>query len=233
MFVKTVFGYTMDGFTNSVGSNNQFGNTGANSWTLHSLLQLLKKANLNPWLQVEMSMNEEEWLGFAEYLCASYDPSIDTPSSKPWAFKRYRQGQVQPWIELFKEILLELSNETWNSMFAPWIFLGISMVDSVTNSVVSDGALYGLFQERVISILKSSPYWSSSVEAKFTFVIGGWAVQRGQDGYGQTAAVYSPSSKLVTIAGYNGGWERGQLSTNSKDGFLGILVLFIFSFCFF
>lgn len=223
MFVKTGFGYTMDGFTNLVGGNNQFGTRG-NSWTLPSLLRLVRNAKLDPWLQIEMCMSEVEWLAFAEFMCATYDPAVDTPASKPWAYKRYSQGNVRPWIDFFEKILLELSNETWNGMFAPWIFLGVDMTDAATSAVVGSGTLYGMFQEHVIGILKSSPYWSTSADSKFTFVIGGFAVQRGQDGYGQTAARSSPSSKLVTIAGYNGGWERGQLATNSKDGFLGILV---------
>ena len=223
-FATTGFAYSMDGFTNAVGGNNQYGNSNGNSWTLPSLLSVIRKANLNPWLQIEMCMSEVEWLGLVEYLCATYDPLHDTPAAKPWAYKRFSQGQVLPWIESFQKILLELSNETWNWLFFPWTFLGLEMVDSVTKKTIGDGTLYGIFQERVISILKSSPYWSAKVEAKFTFVIGGWAAQLGEDGYGQMAAKNSPSSKLVTVAGYNGGWERGQLTTDSKDGFLGILV---------
>ena len=105
-------------------------------------------------------------------------------------------------------------------------FTGVEMVDEITTETVSNAALYGLFQERHIQLMKSSPYWTAEAEEKVVFVIGGWAVQNGgPEGYGQLAARYSPSSSMITIAGYNGGWERSQVSSDTREGFMSALML--------
>ena len=224
-FVKTGFSYTMEGFTNPSGGLDQMGPSMQSSWTLPSLLGLAERLGVEPWLQLEMCMDDWEWQGMVEFLCASYDPLVDTPASKPWAYKRYAQGRAEPWLDAFSKILFEISNETWNWLFAPWTFLGTQMPDSVTGRTVADGELYGLFQERVVQIMKSSPYWSAAAEEKFVFVIGGFAVQLDSSGFGQQAAVHSQSSKLMTVAGYNGGWERGIIGDDSPDGFMGAVLL--------
>lgn len=226
MFIKSSFSYSMDSLTDVAGNLAQWGNVRASVWTLHSLLSSTAKAGIKPWIQLELCMTDSEWLGFVEFMCASYDPNVDTPLSKPWAHKRYARGVQTPWLEQFPKILFELSNENWNYMFFPWTFTGVSMVDEVTGTRVSDAVLYGFFQERVIQLMKSSPYWSAEAEEKFVFVIGGWAAQNSDvNGYGQLASQFSPSSSLLTIAGYNGGWERGQASTDSREGFLSALML--------
>lgn len=211
----------MENFTNPIGNSDLWGNTAATSHSLPSLLKIIKKGGLRPWLQVEMCMDEKEWLGFVEYFCAPYDPIKDKPDAKPWAYKRYLQGQVRPWLDEFDTILFEISNETWNPLFKPWFFNWISMPDTVDGRLYSSGELYGLFQEYVIGVLKSSPYWSQEAEKKFEFVLGGWAMQTGDDGYGQQAQRLSPSSHHVTVAAYNGGWDENVSSpqASSKDLF--------------
>lgn len=78
----------------------------------------MRKAKVDPWLQIEFHMQPEEWLALVEYMAASYDPKVDSPTSRrPWAL--ICQGQVRPWTDEFVKIFLELGNETWNSMFRP------------------------------------------------------------------------------------------------------------------
>ncbi len=206
--VRTRWGYSMKSFTDSIGNSEFWGNSGLSSHGLPSLLRIIKKGKLDPWLQIEMCMDEKEWLGFVEYFCAPYSPDEDSPEKKPWAYKRYQQGQKEPWIKEFDRILFEMSNETWNGLFKPWFFYGISMPDVSAKKQYVSGEIYGLFQEYVVGILKSSPYWSLEVDEKFQFILGGWALQTGDDGYGQQAMKMSPTSDYLTIAAYNGGWDE-------------------------
>ena len=119
-FIKSGFSYSMDSMMDVAGNMAQWGNVQASAWTLHSLLSSTLKADINPWIQLEMCMMDEEWLGFVEYMCAPYDPQVDTPASKPWAYKRYSRGVHAPWLSKFSKILFEFSNENWNYLFFPW-----------------------------------------------------------------------------------------------------------------
>ncbi len=206
--IRSRWGYSMKSFTDPIGNSELWGNSLSTSHGLSSLLRIIKNSGCNPWLQIEMCMDEEEWLGFVEYFCAPFDPDHDTPFKKPWAHKRYLQGQKEPWLGQFDRVLFEISNETWNPLFKPWFFNWISMVDQADKHQYNSGEIYGLFQEYVIGVLKSSPYWSREAEQKFEFVLGGWAQQTGKDGYGQQARRMSPSSHHLMIAAYNGGWDE-------------------------
>lgn len=222
--VKTGFGYTGEALVNPPGVTTLRGNSDALNHNLPSLLRVMRKAGVNPWLQIEMFMSREEWLGIFEYLAAPYNPAVDTPQSKPWAYKRYQQGQTAPWLNEFDKVYFELSNETWNPMFAPWGFSGTNMPDAVTGQTYGDGRLYGLFQEYVRSIFLASPYWSPILEDKVDWVIGGWAAQSDANGYGQQAAAASPHSEWMTLAAYNGGWDEGAPpATLNDEGFFKAL----------
>lgn len=202
--IKTGFRtYDMAQITNSGGVMSARRTSRLN--TLPQLLKVMRKAGVRPWLQMEFHMNPQEWLAFAEYMAAPYDPKSDTPISKPWAYKRFKQGQAKPWVDEFDRFYFELGNETWNGLFYPWIF--DDTIDSASGKNYTSGQVYGMFQEYVISILRSSPYWRrAKLENKFVFVLGGWAAQR----YGRDAASVSPSSQYLTIAAYNGGWDEGE-----------------------
>lgn len=173
--------------------------------TLPQTLRIIEQAGLRPWLQVEPHFSPAEWLGLVEYLAAPYDPAVDSPESKPWAYQRYLQGQQTPWVQVFDQWKFELGNETWNNLFAPWVFE--AMTDAATGQRYSPGAVYGLYQEYVLRILRSSPYWQTAgLDQRFAFVLGGW---NGFD-YGRDAAQRSPNSHYLTIAAYNGGWDAGE-----------------------
>ncbi|MHB8622293.1 MAG: hypothetical protein ACYDBA_02855 [Sulfuricaulis sp.] len=202
LVITGIHSYDMEQLTNSGGviSGTQKLNT------LPQTLATIRKAGLQPWLQIEFPMSPQEWLAFVEYMAAPYNPKIDTPASKPWAYKRYRQGQTKPWVDDFNRIYFELSNETWNRLFAPWFFS--PMTDAVSKQGYSAGQVYGMFQEYVRSVMRSSPYWRpANLDRKFIFVLGGWA---GNMGYSHGAASASPSSDLLTIAAYNGGWDQAE-----------------------
>ncbi len=193
--------YDVEQFTNPGGAINgvRYGNT------LPQMLDVMRRADVLPWLQTEMHMSPEEWLALVEYMAAPYDPEVDTPRSKPWAWKRYRQGQEKPWMEEFDRIYFELSNETWNWLFRPWVFE--SMPDAATGRKIPRGEVYGIYQEFVRSVMRGSPYWrSADLDEKFVFMLGGWSGNR----YGRQAAEGSPHSEYMTIAAYNGGWDEGE-----------------------
>ncbi|RTL52739.1 MAG: hypothetical protein EKK46_10320 [Rhodocyclaceae bacterium] len=174
--------------------------------TLPQTLRAMKAAGVQPWLQVEFHMSPQEWLGLIEYLAAPYDPAVDTPVRKPWAYKRYRQGQSRPWTEEFDKVYFELSNETWNGLFSPWTFP--AMRDAASDRNYSPGQVYGLYQEYVRGVMAGSPYWQSAgLNKKLAFVLGGWAANMG---YSHDAAAASPSSDYLAIAAYNGGWDEAE-----------------------
>ena len=203
-FIKTFrSSYNMDQLTNPAGVINS---TGGN--TLPQFFTILERLNLRPWLQIEFFMTPEEWLGFVEYLAAPFDPDVDSAENKPWAAKRVAQGRQAPWVDSFERIFFEISNETWNGLFSPWTFQ--AMRDAKTQKTLDRGTVYGLFQEWVIDQLRASPYWSTELAQKFEFVIGGWAIQAGESGYGARAVAASPRSRHMTIAAYNGGWDEGE-----------------------
>ena len=195
-------GYDLEQLTNPAGTISATGRRN----TLPQILQELSLEGLDPWLQVELYLLPGDWPKLVEYLAAPYDPSTDSPKTKPWAFKRFSQGRAAPWTDAFQQINFELSNETWNSIFQPWVFP--NMVDSETHRQVNNGTVYGLYQEQVIRALKSSPWWASQhLDTKFKFILGGFAFVPQ---WSLDAVRASPSSDLVTIAVYNGGWDRGQ-----------------------
>ena len=90
---------------------------------------------------------EEEWEALIEYLGVPYDPGIDTPASKPYAYKRYvqRGDNGTPWTDEFREILVELGNESWHNgnRFPQWDGFG------PPNWVHAGGKEYGLFAKYI------------------------------------------------------------------------------------
>ncbi len=59
----------------------------------------------------------------------------------------------------------------------------------------------------MIAQLRASPYWRrAGLNDKVQFVLGGWASQS----YGAEAASASPSSDLMAVGAYIGGWDEGE-----------------------
>jgi hypothetical protein len=198
-FIKSSWSYTMEELTNPAGVAGGRGRETGHDHTLPHLLGILERAQINPWLQIETSQNESEWLGLVEYLAAPYNPAEDTPASKPWAFKRFDQGHPTPWSDSFDTIYFEISNEMWNMLgdFAPWNVNGVTMPDSANGGTHDSPAVQGMLQEYVNSIMKSSPWWSR-LQGKWQVVIGGWHGNTDEDAWGFAAVKKCPDIKHVT-----------------------------------
>jgi hypothetical protein len=127
------------------------------------------------------------------------------------------QGQAPPWTEVFGRIQFEIGNETWNPIFAPWTFPG--MKDAATGEVYSRGAVYGLYQEYVMGILRGSPHWPA-LEDRMETVLGGWSGRN----YSLNAARHAPSADVLGIASYNGGWDEDEGPVRpTPQGFASVL----------
>lgn len=204
-FIKTGFAtYDLSEITNPGGVSNTAGGN-----TLEQTLAEIARLKMDPWLQIEPHLSRDEWLGLAEYLAAKFDPEKDDPSLRPWAAKRFSQGH-EPWVDRFDRVLFEIGNETWNRLFAPWTFP--AMTDAATGKRYSSGAVYGLYQEYVLSILRDSPHWPK-LAPKLTPVIGGWSGSN----YGLDASLASPNTPFMTHAAYNGGWDENEGPARPDD----------------
>ncbi|MGC8638848.1 MAG: hypothetical protein ACP5XB_03090 [Isosphaeraceae bacterium] len=176
--------------------------------------------------------SEQDWLNFVEYMAAPYDPARDTPESKPWAYKRYRQrGVGTPWTEEFSQITVELGNETWhNGVFPDW--LGFSRFMAVHQG----GPEYGLFARYLIDNMKTSPYWKAGdLDRKLVFCLGAnYSATVGKDGkiagYGEEAMQNCPDATRLGHANYVGPkWETHDKALGKFDdhGMQGTLLGFV------
>lgn len=198
-------GYTVE---NLLGHPEMGLSSGHGVYTRGNLSALLKEfaaLGVFPWLQIEFTMDEEEWKAIVEYIAAPYDPAKDTPKSKPWAYRRVQHGQKEPYSKVFPRILFEFSNENWNPIMS-FNLAGAEMPDAANDKSYNAGHIYGMLQEYTIGVMKSSPHWTPEMEKKAEFVIGGWSI----NDFGYQAARMSPSSKHVLVADYNGGWDAGE-----------------------
>lgn len=216
MFIKTgTRTYSLDQLTNPAGVNPVGEGT-----SLPQFLNINADAGMEPWLQVEPHLTRAEWLGLAEYLAAPFDPAVDDPKALPWAAKRAAQGRAAPWTEAFGQIYFEIGNETWNTLFRPWVFPEMPDGGSLLPwRKASTGEVYGLYQEYVLSILRESPWWDR-LAPHLVPVIGGWLI----NDYGFDALRRSPSSRVVTVADYIGGWDAGEGVVSRKpEGYASVM----------
>ena len=96
-----------------------------------------------PYLTCSEEYTEDEWKALVEYLGVPYDPAVDTPQSKPYAYLRYkyRNNNGTPWTDEFREILVEYGNETWHNGAGDYGWHGWGKPDHVHHG----GVEYGLF----------------------------------------------------------------------------------------
>ena len=169
-----------------------------------------------PWIITQVTHSETEYLQLIEYLAATYDPAVDSPDSKPFAYKRTQQrGNNTPWTDTFRELIIEFGNENWhNRAMADWIGMGRS------GTVHQAGTEYGLWGGYIIDIMHNSPHWN----AKIHVALGGnYAAGIRPDGsvtgYGQEATVAARGSNdYVGHATYIGPrWELNESSQTSID----------------
>ncbi len=179
------------------------------------------QTRMRPWVTIQHILNtEQDWLNFVEYLAAPYDPSKDTPQSKPWAYKRTQQRGVNtPWTDEFAEIILEFGNETWQNGGNNGDWLGFSM----HGRVFQGGREYGLFTRYLCEVMRKSPYWESEkLDKKLRFSLGAGYFLSVKDnvikGYGEEAMEANPFATILGHANYVGPkWETGDNSMRNYD----------------
>ncbi|CAM3102124.1 hypothetical protein [Rariglobus hedericola] len=173
--------------------------------------------------------DEQDWLNFVEYMAAPYDAKTDTPKTKPWAYKRtlQRGGNGTPWTDEFREVIVELGNETWHNG-KPDDWIGFSTLGAVHRG----GPEYGLFADFLITQIKSSPWWNKAkLDGKIKFNLGSnysGRVEHGMArGYGEEAIQRTSQAAYVGRANYVGPkWETGDkpLATFDNDGLLATIM---------
>mgnify|MGYP002713128598 CR=1 FL=1 len=162
-----------------------------------------------PYITISEEYTEVEWLQLVEYLGVPYDPAVDTPEGKPWAYLRYQQrGIGAPWTDDFREIVLEFGNETWhNGAFGGWDGFGRP------NYVFFGGQEYGLFAHYyLVEHVAAQPWWTDyNLSDKITFSLNAGYDAR-PDSYGEIAAQQVPElSVYVGHANYVGPkWETEE-----------------------
>lgn len=169
-----------------------------------------------PWIITQVTHDEEEHRQLVEYLAAPYDPAIDTPENKPFAYRRVQQrGNNVPWTDTFREVIIEFGNENWhNRANANWIGVGRS------GNVHGGGPEFGLFNKYMIGQMQKSPYWNDTL----TVCIGGnYSAGVNDDGsvsgFGQEATVKAGGiNNYHSHATYIGPrWETGESSQSTID----------------
>ncbi|MCX7847827.1 MAG: hypothetical protein N2595_07350, partial [bacterium] len=150
---------------------------------LPTALRFCRLVGSTPWLIVGPFMDEQDWLDLLEYLAG--------PAGTTYGSKRITQGQTNTWFSEFEKIRFEFGNEMWNSIFS-WY---------------TDAIDYGRFCAYWINVVTGSPYWAS-VSNKVEFVVNGWAIQTGTNGYGAMAKQQCPGAGIVDVTLYHGGWEE-------------------------
>lgn len=194
----------------------------AAEYTLPKALTILEatgnspETRMVPWLMGQVTHTEEEYRQLIEYLASPFDPAKDTKDSKPMAYKRYKQrGHGRPWIDDFREIIIEFGNENWhNRAMADWIGMGRC------GAVHQSGRAFGLWGAHMIEEMKKSPFYNN----KITFVFGGnYHAEIKPDGsvvgYGQEATVAAKGANdYHSHATYIGPrWEMGEASETKID----------------
>ncbi len=169
-----------------------------------------------PWINVQMMHSEAELQGLVEYLCGSFDPATDTAATKPWAAMRVRQrGHNRPWSQDFREIIIELGNESWHNRKGK-VYIGVGRYGGIHRY----GHDYGLYCRHLIRDIKASPAWNDTAAAKLRFAINGNYGDRVNNskaiGYGSEASLACGIHDYLTHANYFGPkWELNEKASDA------------------
>jgi len=178
-----------------------------------------------PYFTLSEEYTEVEWKALVEYLGVPYDPSTDSPQSKPWAYKRFKQrGTGTPWTDEFREIVIEYGNESWHNGAAfGWDGFG------KPSWVWGGGVEYGLFARYMFDEqVGGMPEWAAyDLRSKIKFAVnGGYMV--GINEYGENTIQKTKGNvAYVTHANYVGPkWETGdqEMTVFNADGMQRTLV---------
>lgn len=169
-----------------------------------------------PYLTLSEEFTEHDWMAVVEYLGVPYDPSKDTPTSKPYAHMRYKQrgNNGTPWTEEFREIIIEYGNETWHNGAGGYGWHGFGRPGYVHYG----GVEYGLFARFMFqNNVAQMPAWSQyKLSNKIKFALGG-NYQATQTTYAEAAVkAAGPIISYVGHANYVGPkWETGDSGSSS------------------
>lgn len=154
---------------------------------------------------------EIEWQAVVEYLGVPYDPAVNTPAERPWAYRRFlERGHGAPWTDDFREIVLEVGNETWHNGAGGYGWHGFGR----PGWVFDGGVEYGLFARMVFAdIVESQPEWTQyDLGAKLKLALNA-DYSGGPDAYGESAARRAAAvTDYLGHANYVGPtWETGDV----------------------
>lgn len=190
------------------------------------------ETRMRPYLVLQHLLHsEQDWRNLMEFLAAPYDAAKDTPQTKPYAYRRFRQrGHGRPWTQTFSEIRIEFGNETWHNGVVTGDWLGFNRHGMVTQG----GPEYGLFTRYLIQEIRKSPYWAAAKEtvrfALGAFYNGGVDGQGNVTGYGEEAMQTNPYAEDLGHANYVGPkWETGEKAqtTYSDEGVQATLLSWV------
>ena len=158
-------------------------------------LAVAEAVGANPWIIVNVAFSPEEWRNLIEFLAG--------PEDSPYGRKRAEAGHPRPYTEVFDKIHLELGNEIWSRIFAPWTW---------NNEPIKAAQYARLMWEAA----KSSPYFNSD---KIAFNGPGWSANiasRGETSYGARFAKHNPLSSYHSGAYYAGGFDGVSLAESDN-----------------
>ena len=170
------------------------GSAGPAYTSLGTMLRLCREVGAEPWLILNPFFSDAELAGLMEYLGG--------PADRGYGTLRARQGQVEPWTQVFARIRFECGNEAWNGIFSPRAWPG-------------NPALYARIADREFGLLKRSPYYRP---AAFECIANGWDSSLNAGGWTHRLAQASREADRLDIAMYFGGWEKGQGGDDNGDG---------------
>ena len=170
-----------------------------------------------PYLTCLEEYTEDEWMALVEFLGVPYNPSVDTPNTKPYAYLRYkhRNQNGTPWTDEFREIVIEMGNETWHQGAGGYGWDGWGG----PNAVHSGGLEYGLFARYMFDEhVKQMPSWNQYLLGdKIKFAVGA-NYSADADAYGELAAQQGADISYVGHANYVGPkWETNDPGTSTFD----------------
>ena len=183
-----------------------------------------------PMLTLTPDFFPEEWKALIEFLGVPFDPAAgDTPEKKPFAYKRYLQrGKLgRPWTDEFREVVIEIGNETWHNKALPqWDGFGW------TGAVMQGGKEYGLFARHIINdTVMQMPEWKKlDLSKKIKWALGANYSSDLEWGYGEPAMMQGPAATYLGHANYVGPkWETGDAAEKSftDDGVQKTLLGFL------
>jgi hypothetical protein len=160
--------------------------------TLFMNLSIYKGVVSQFWAQIPPCLSDSEYEGLTEYLREPYNPSTDTPESKPWAYRRYAAGQEAPWTDEYDYIGVQFGNEAFNTASRSFW----STPGGVSGSTAGEAS--ALIEDRLASVMQSASSWVS--DGKVGFEAGG----KTGAGFGDDVINTTQQAQRVHDNAYNG-----------------------------